>query len=121
MKNPNHWRFETDQFYFKTPTEMALDFAGHEDALRRTLEIAERCNVELSLGNILLPKFPVPEGREAFEYLVELCEKGLQKRYDRVTPELQERLRFELKTIKAMRFEDCFLIVWDCVSFAKRN
>src|SRR4029078_13110472 len=76
LKNPNHWRFDTDQFYFKTPAEMAEDFAAYPDALRRTLEVAERCNVELELGRILLPKFPTPEGREAFDYLVELCEAG---------------------------------------------
>ena len=121
LKNPNHWKFDTDQFFFKSPAEMALDFPGHEEAMRRTLEIAERCNVELELGKILLPKFPVPEGKDAFDYLVELCEKGLQKRYERPTPELQERLRFELKTVKEMGFADYFLIVWDFVSFAKRN
>ncbi len=121
LKNPNHWKFDTDQFFFKSPAEMALDFPGQEEAMRRTLEIAERCNVSLELGNILLPKFPLPEGKDAFEYLVELCEKGLQKRYDRVTPELQERLRFELKTIKEMGFADYFLIVWDFIAFAKRN
>src|SRR6266571_7976508 len=92
LKNPDHWRFDTDHFYFKSPQEMALDFPGREDAMRRTLEIAERCNVELALGNILLPKFPVPDGKEAFDYLLELCEKGLQKRYESATPELNERL-----------------------------
>src|SRR4029453_7707718 len=110
-----------DQFFFKSPAEMALDFPGHEDALRRTLEIAERCTVELELGNILLPKFPLPEGKDAFEYLVELCEKGLAKRYERVTADLQERLKYELKTIREMGFSDYFLIVWDFVNFAKRN
>src|SRR5918992_577167 len=93
LKNPSRWKFDTDQFYFKSPAEMAADFAGHEDALRRTLEIAERCNVTIELGRILLPQFPTPSGREAFEYLVELCEQGLHRRYDRVTPELEERLR----------------------------
>jgi DNA polymerase-3 subunit alpha len=121
LKNPNHWRFETDHFYFKTPEEMAGDFPGHDEALRRTLEVAARCNVELELGRILLPRFPVPDGRDAFEYLVELCEKGLQKRYSELTPELNERLRFELKTIKEMGFADYFLIVWDFIHFAKRN
>src|SRR5437588_5134662 len=121
LKNPNHWRFDTDQFYFKTPDEMALDFPGHEEALRRTLEIAERCDVTLELGRILLPKFPVPDGRDAFDYLVELCEKGLERRYGTVTPELQDRLRFELKTIKEMGFPDYFLIVWDFIGWAKRN
>ena len=67
---------------------MALDFPGHEEAMRRTLEVAERCNVEIELGQILLPKFPLPEGRDAFEYLVELCEEGLTRRYGASTPEL---------------------------------
>ena len=121
LKNPNHWRFDTDQFYFKTPAEMAEDFAAYPDALRRTLEVAERCNVELELGRILLPKFPTPEGREAFDYLVELCEVGLARRYERATEELRERLQFELKTVREMGFADYFLIVWDFIHFAKTH
>jgi DNA polymerase-3 subunit alpha len=121
LKNPNRWRFGADEFYFKTPAEMALDFPGHEDAMRRSLEVAERCDVTLELGRIRLPKFPVPEGRDAFDYLVELCEKGLVKRYGASTPELDERLRFELKTVREMGFADYFLIVADFIGFAKRN
>jgi DNA polymerase III subunit alpha len=121
LRNPNHWKFETDHFYFKTPEEMALDFPGQEEAMRRTLEVAERCNVEIELGRILLPHFPTPEGRDAFDYLVELCEQGLVRRYGTVTSELQERLRFELKTIKEMGFADYFLIVWDFIAFARRD
>ena len=121
LKNPNHWKFDTNEFYFKTPDEMALDFPGHEDALRRTLEVADRCKVELELGRILLPQFPTPEGRDAFDYLVELCEQGLDRRYERVTPELRERLQFELTTIREMGFADYFLIVWDFIHFAKVN
>ena len=121
LKNPNRWRFGADEFYFKTPAEMALDFPGQDEALRRSLEIAERCNVVLELGRIRLPKFPVPGGRDAFDYLVELCEQGLVKRYGRSTPELNERLRFELKTIREMGFADYFLIVADFIGFAKRN
>ena len=121
LKNPNHWKFDTDHFYFKTQQEMLADFPGQEESLRRTLEIAERCNVEIELGRIMLPHFPVPDGRDAFDYLVELCEKGLGRRYDKITPELRERLQFELKTIHEMGFTDYFLIVWDFVTFAKRN
>jgi DNA polymerase III subunit alpha len=121
LKNPNHWKFDTDHFYFKSPEEMALDFPGQDDAMRRTLEVVERCNVELAFDRILLPKFPVPDGREAFDYLVELCEKGLARRYPELTDELQERLRYELKTIKEMGFTDYFLIVWDFIHFAKQQ
>jgi DNA polymerase-3 subunit alpha len=121
LRNPNRWRFETDHFYFKTPEEMAADFPGQDAALRRTLEVAERCNVEIELGRILLPKFDTPGGQDAFEYLVQLVETGAAKRYGTVTPELRERLQFELKTIKEMGFSDYFLIVADFVGFAKRN
>src|SRR3954451_966365 len=121
LMNPNHWKFETDHFYFKTQQEMLGDFPGHEDALRRTLEVAERCNVEIELGRTLLPKFPVPNDGDAFEYLVELCEKGLGRRYDKVDADLRERLQFELKTIREMGFADYFLIVADFIAFAKRN
>jgi DNA polymerase-3 subunit alpha len=121
LKNPNHWKFETDHFYFKTPQEMLADFPGQEAALRRTLEVAERCNVEIELGRIRLPRFPVPNDGDAFEYLVELCEKGLAKRYETITTELRERLQFELKTIREMGFADYFLIVADFIGFAKRN
>ncbi len=121
LKNPDHWRFDTDQFYFKTADEMAGDFPGYSEALARTLEIAERCSIEIELGKILLPKFPLPEGRDAFDELVELCETGLARRYEKETPELRERLAFELKTIREMGFADYFLIVSDFVRFAKRN
>jgi len=121
LKNPNHWRFETNEFYFKTPEEMALDFPGQEEAMRRTLEIAERCSIEIPLGQVLLPQYPVPDGRDAFDYVVELCEAGLARRYGKITPELTERLQFELKTIREMGFVDYFLIVWDFVAFAKQN
>jgi DNA polymerase III subunit alpha len=121
LKNPNHWRFETNEFYFKSREEMALDFPGQEEALRRSLEVAERCSVEIELDRILLPAFPTPDERDPFEYLVELCDTGLSRRYGTVTPELTERLQFELKTIREMGFVDYFLIVWDFVGFAKRN
>jgi DNA polymerase-3 subunit alpha len=121
LKNPGRWRFDTDQFYFKTPAEMAADFAAYPDALRRTLEVAERCTVTIDLGRILLPRYPVPDGRDAFAYLAELCEQGLRRRYHTITPELRERLAFELKTIREMGFADYFLIVWDFIRFAKQN
>ncbi len=121
LKNPQRWKFDTDHFYFKSPEEMAADFPGYEHALRRTLEVAERCNVTMELGGILLPKFPTPDERDSFDYLVELTEKGLEKRYDNTTDEVSDRLKFELKTIREMGFADYFLIVWDFIAFAKRN
>jgi DNA polymerase III subunit alpha len=121
LKNPDHWKFDSDQFFFKSPAEMAADFPGSDEWLRRTVEIAERCTVTLELGQILLPSYPTPEGRDAFEYLVELAEAGLARRYPQRTPELDERLAFELKTIREMGFADYFLIVWDLIAFARAN
>src|SRR5205823_6812521 len=72
-------------------------------------------------SDLLLPEYPTPDGRDSFEYLLELTERGLEKRYGHATPELNDRLKFELKTIKEMGFVDYFLIVWDFISFAKRN
>ena len=60
LANPNHWRFDTDQFYFKTPAEMAQDFADYPEAVARTLEIAERCNVSMELGPDPAPHVPGP-------------------------------------------------------------
>jgi DNA polymerase-3 subunit alpha len=121
LTNPGHWRFETDQFYFKTPEEMQGLFAGAPEAIARTLEVAERCSVTMELERLLLPTFPTPDGRDAFEYLAELCEAGLRRRYGRETPELRDRLAFELRTIREMDFADYFLIVSDFVGFAKRS
>jgi DNA polymerase-3 subunit alpha len=121
LKNPNHWRFDTDQFFFKTPAEMAADFAAYPEALRRTLEVAERCAVTIETDRLLLPSFPTPGSRDAFDYLAELCEEGISRRYESVTPELRERLQYELKTIREMGFADYFLIVWDFVHFAKTH
>ncbi len=121
LKNPTHWKFESDQFYFKSPAEMVADFAEYPDALARTLEIAARCDVQLELGRILLPNFPVPGDRDSFDYLVEQVEQGARRRYERLAPEIQERLQFELRTIKEMGFADYFLIVWDFIVFARRD
>ena len=99
---------------------MAQDFAAYPQALRRTLAIAERCSSHRARRHPPAA-LPDPDGRDAFDYLVELCEKGLQKRYGTVNPELQDRLKFELKTIREMGFADYFLIVWDFIRFAKTN
>ena len=121
LKNPNHWRFGDDEFYFKTPEEMALDFPGHEDAMRRTLEVAERCNVEIELGRILLPSSRRPTAATRSTTSSSCARRASSSATTSSTPELDERLQFELKTIREMGFADYFLIVADFVGFAKRN
>jgi DNA polymerase III subunit alpha len=126
LENPSRFKFSNPGFYLKTPEEMyALmrDPYG-EDVLRRTIEIAERCDARLDLEALHLPCFDVPDGRPAIAYLRELAEAGLVERYGAAraaSPELRERLEFELRTIEQMGFPDYFLIVWDFIRFAREN
>ena len=114
--------FDTNEFYLKSPEEMRESFAAHPGAVETTLEIAERCNVEIELGKLLLPKFPTPNGEEPGEMLRRLVDEGLRRRYgDPVPAEARERTEFELAVIAEMGFESYFLIVWDFVKYAKEN
>ena len=115
-------RFETNEFYLKDCAEMAQAFAEWPEAMASTLEIAERCNVELELDRQLIPAYPVPDGETASSYLRRLVEKGLRERYgDPLPAATLERAETELEVIDRMGFNAYFLIVWDFVDFAKRN
>jgi DNA polymerase-3 subunit alpha len=114
--------FETNEFYLKDSAEMASAFAEWPEALATTLEIAERCNVELELDRQLIPAYPVPDGATESSYLRSLVERGLRERYgDPLPAEVIERMQMELEVIDRMGFNAYFLIVWDFVDFAKRN
>ena len=113
-------RYEGGQYYMKSPEEMEALFSYAPDAVRNTQEIAERCNVEIEFGVQKLPRFYVPEGFTSYEYLEMLCEEGLRKRYPNYE-EHEERLHFELDTIREMGYVDYFLIVWDFINYAKSN
>jgi DNA polymerase-3 subunit alpha len=115
-------RFDTNEFYLKSPDEMADSFSDMPEAVASTLEIAERCELEMELGQLLLPRFPTPDGVEPGEMLRELATEGLRRRYgDPIPADAQERLEFELGVIDEMGFESYFLIVWDFVKYAKEN
>jgi DNA polymerase III subunit alpha len=115
-------RFDTNEFYLKSPDEMAESFAAWPEAVPHTLEIAERCDVEVELGQMLLPRYPAPDGEEPFSYLRRLTEEGLRRRYGDPPPAVAaERLETELSVIRDMGFESYFLIVWDFVKYAKDN
>jgi len=115
-------RFENNEYYLKSPTEMAESFARWPEAVPTTLEVAERCNVEMTLGELLLPRYPTPDGREPSAMLREIATEGLRRRYGDPPPaEATERLDFELSVILEMGFESYFLIVWDFVRFAKQE
>ncbi len=115
-------RFDTNEFYLKSADEMAESFSDMPEAVATTLEIAERCDVEMQLGQLLLPRFPTPEGTQPGEMLRELAIEGLRRRYgDPIPAEARERLEFELGVISEMGFESYFLMVWDFVKYAREK
>ena len=114
--------FDTNEFYLKDSEEMTTSFAEWPDAVPTTLEIAERCNAEIELGKLLLPRYPTPDGEEPEAMLRRIADDGMRARYgDPVPAEAQERLDFELGVIEEMGFSSYFLIVWDFVRYAKEN
>jgi DNA polymerase III subunit alpha len=115
-------RFGTNEFYLKGPSEMAESFARWPDAVPTTLEVAERCNVEMTLGELLLPRYPTEDGSEPSEMLRRIAKEGLHRHYGDPPPaEALERLEDELGVILEMGFESYFLIVWDFVRHAKQE
>ena len=122
LQETNRLKFQGEQFYLKSPEEMAAAFAEMPAALATTTRIADRCDLDLEFGKIRLPTFEVPDGRGQDEYLRHLCEQGLKRRYSSKEPEeARQRLEFELKTIGEMGFASYFLIVWDFVKFARQD
>ena len=119
LSDENRMRYDGGQYYVKSPEEMERLFPYATEALENTHKIAERCHVEIEFGVTKLPKFDVPERYTSWEYLNELCFKGLEERYQPVTEELKERLNYELSTIKNMGYVDYFLIVWDFIRYAR--
>ncbi len=119
VDDPMRMKFANDQFYLKSKQEMLIKFSGVPEALSNTLKIAERCNVELEFGHLLLPEFPIPEGKTVTGYLRELCMQGLPTRYPEPRAEVMKRLDFELEVIDKMGYSGYFLIVWDFINFSR--
>lgn len=116
-------RYQVPEFYFKTEEEMRALFPDYPEALANTVEIAEKCNVELDLDSNHMPNFPIPETSKATnlnEYLAEITEEGFKERYgDEATEAHYERMRYELDVIKNMNFPGYFLIVADFIAKAR--
>lgn len=121
VSDENRMRYEGGQFYLKSAEEMEQVFPYALEALENTHKIAERCFVEIEFGNYKLPRYDVPDGYTAWEYLQKLCYEGLERRYENPGEDLKERLKYELDTIHTMGFVDYFLIVWDFIKYAKDN
>ncbi len=121
VSDENRLRYEGGQFYLKSEEEMRALFPYAQEALTRTHEIAERCQVTIEFGVTKLPHFAVPEGYTGESYLRKLCEDGIRQRYPEMTEEIRERLDYELGVIARMGYVDYFLIVWDFVNYAKTH
>jgi DNA polymerase-3 subunit alpha len=121
VSDEERMRYLGGQFFLKSPQQMASLFDEKivKKAMENTVAIADRCHVEFEFGVTKLPKFDLPEGKSASEYLRELCEIGLKERYREPTSEHRERLDYELGVIETMGFVDYFLIVWDFIKYAK--
>lgn len=114
-------RFQTEQFYLKSPEEMQAAFRHLPEAIENALAIAERCSFKFEFGKSAVPHFEVPEGYTEETYLRHLCVQGLKKRYGEVTDALTGRLRYELDVIVNMGYAGYFLIVWDFIRFAREK
>ena len=132
VKDVNRMRYSSDEFYVKSPEEMAALFPDHPEAIENTLRIAERCNYEFQFGNIILPEYGVPEGHTFDSFMEKLARDGLEERLEvvykhtdkehgAIREEYEKRLQIELDIIKTMGYAGYFLIVWDFINYSKNE
>jgi DNA polymerase-3 subunit alpha len=121
LADTDRLKFDTEEFYVKSPEEMREIFRDFPEACDATLEIAEACELELKFGEHHLPRFDPPEGKDRETYLRELVDRGLRRRYGEPTPEIASRVEHELDIIGRMGFAGYFLIVWDVIRFAREQ
>ncbi len=120
VDTPGRMKYGSNQLYIKSPQEMLQVFGEQPEAIRNTLLVAEGCNLELEFGKLHLPHFPLPEGYASVDdYLRDLANRGLARRYSEITPEIQSRLDYELGVIIRMGYAGYFLVVRDFVHRAQ--
>jgi len=119
LEEQKRLKFSTQEFYIKSAAEMTQVLGQYKDAIDNTLEIAQKCNVEIELGKTFLPKYKLKNDIPLEDYLEKLCYEKLGEKYPKVSDEVRKRLKYELDVIKKTGFAAYFLIVWDFVAFAK--
>lgn len=120
VDDPDRMRFNSDDYYLKSPEEMEKLFAAYPEALANTEKIAARCRVDFEFGHIQLPYYPIPAPFKDDEaYLHHLCEENLKKRYPDPDETVMKRLHYELGIIHSMGYDSYFLIVWDFINYAR--
>ncbi len=121
LNDPNRWRSNTPEIYFKSTEEMLTLFQDWPEACENTLRVADMVDFEMVLGNLLLPEFPLPEGfHTPDQYVEHLAREGMKVRYGEITEELEERMDYELGIIKQTGYAGYFLIVWDFIDASRR-
>ena len=122
IDDPDRMRFNSDDYYLKTPEEMAALFPAYPEAIANTVKIAERCNVEFEFGHLQLPYYPIPTPHKDDQaYLRFLCEEALPKRYPDAAKAVRDRLDYELGIIHRMGYDSYFLIVWDFINYSREH
>ena len=122
LNDPDRMRFNSDDYYLKSPAEMEALFKDFPGAIENAEKIAARCQVDFEFGKLQLPFYPIPEPFADDEaYLRHLCEEGLASHYPEVTGEVRERLDYELGIIHRMGYDSYFLIVWDFINHSKQK
>ena len=134
LQDKERFRFDSDQFFVKSAEEMERLFKDSPEVLRRTMEIAERCEFKLKAVDDPFPLFDVPEGHTINSYFEQVCREGYKKRLDTAVRgleargvlrsqihEYEARLEYEIKIIEQMNYPGYFLIVWDFIKYARDN
>ena len=121
VDDEDRMKMDCDQLYLKSEEEMTDLFSYIPEALENTQKIADRCNVEIEFGKFHLPKFEIPNGLTAYEYLKQLVDRGMRERYPNADESVVSRMQYELDTISQMGYVDYFLIVWDFIHYAKSH
>ena len=121
VDDEDRMKMDCDQLYLKSEEEMTELFSYIPEALENTQKIADRCNVEIEFGKFHLPKFEIPNGLTAYEYLKQLVYRGMRERYPNADESVVSRMQYELDTISQMGYVDYFLIVWDFIHYAKSH
>jgi DNA polymerase-3 subunit alpha len=124
FNDPGRMRFPSDQFYIKNGDEMAQGYKNLDPddvfiAIDNTLKIAEKCSLTIPLGKSILPHYPVPPNHTVESYLNKIARKGLENRFEKITPDIEDRLKYELSIIEQMGFAAYFLIVWDFIDHSR--
>ncbi|MCH8109601.1 MAG: DNA polymerase III subunit alpha, partial [Chloroflexi bacterium] len=121
IQDESRLKMEESSYYLKSHEEMVALYPEMPEAISNTERVAEMCNLELDFSQLRLPEYKVPDGMTAGEYLYQLCWDGLRRRIERVSPQDEERLTYELEVIKQTQFDNYFLVVWDIAKFVRER